>query len=391
MSYEIFLSHSNDADGQLVERIKAFFNDRLILMYSYKHETGGYGESLEVTIEDTIKDCTYVFFLITNQALNSPWVAREIAATERHGKIPIALMWRGLGVGQLPEYLRERKAIVYSTEEDVIRQLSEMDWGMNVYIPGGGFGGSKIEFSPDFPPKMLYPIGDKPILFHIINALNSDAFKQVIVMNKTSRFPEFIEYLTKLAFPKTVVCRETQSEHWPQALVENKPTATFLLQLCDVILWLPGDKSETDLKRDWDRVVVQHKQALEFDPNYLGTLLVSSHYKIPAGKVVLGTGGAIATVEENPLTEHIMMAGSFINTGTAILEPALVDYIEPGDEAILDKAIERARKDRKRFGTYLWDTWYHILNTNDWHNLHREYLRFLRRAKASSDAATAIT
>ena len=377
MSKEVFISYSNDADESLVNSIRLFFEQRLISVFSYKHEEDRYGESLTNIIDNEIKDCKYFFLLATDRAMSSKWINFEIGAAKKYKKRLFVLKYKGIDIARLPEDLRDIKVIEFTYADEVVQILTKMDeWGLNVYIPAGGFGAGKIEFSPDVP-KVLYPIGDRPMLFHVINALVSDAFNKVIIINKRTSSSELIEYLTGLeTYRVEVICKSTDLGNWPEALVELKPKNTFVLQLCDVILWLQGDSSLSTLRVNWNSVVEQHKRNRQ-KPDYLGTLIVSRHYKIPAGKVDVEEGNTVKSVEENPLTKNMTI--SYINTGTAILEPDILNYVESTDESLLGEGIQKAMKDGKQFGAFIWGKWYHILNQDNWNNLHREYLTRIKK------------
>jgi hypothetical protein len=380
MYNEVFISYSVDADPDLVERVVEFFEERCMSAFEYKHDEGGYGEALTERIENQIRDCKYVVFLITDKFLASRWVKFEIEATKKHQKSPIVLKHIGIDAGRLPPELRERKFIEYSNVKQAMGKLSEMPWGLTVYIPGAGFGGSKIEFSQEIP-KVLYPIGDKPMLFHILNSLDSTSFNNAIIINKRATCHEYVEYLTKLErFPVKVECRETSAENWPEALVDLKPKATFLLQLCDVILYLDDDCDKSGLRQTWTDLIEEHKTLLLKKQDYLGTLVISRDYKIAAGWVdVDEVSKEVKRVDENPLAEHVNLFN--INTGTALLEPKLLDFVQPGDESLLGGAILKAMNHEKKFGYHFWKKWYHVLNINDYSNLHRQYLNHQRSTK----------
>jgi NDP-sugar pyrophosphorylase family protein len=132
-------------------------------------------------------------------------------------------------------------------------------------------------------------------------------------------------------------------------------------------------------------VVIEHQRKVSED--YLGTLIISPYYRISAGKVEIEGNNAIKGVEENPIGHNPLgQMVTYINTGTALLEPSILEYVRPSDKSLLGEAIRRAMDDRKKFGAFIWGKWYHILNPNDWHHLHEEYLR--RSSQSSQDGRT---
>jgi NDP-sugar pyrophosphorylase family protein len=372
MPNEVFLSYSHDADQGLIDELKKFFDARHIDAFSYKHDDQGHGDLLDARIEDAIKSSARIFFVITDGALASRWVTLEIALAEQHGKHSVAVAYHGLDLKRAPAYLTQRKAVVYTDAKSALDQLSNMDWGINVYIPAAGYGGR--EFSANFP-KTLYPIGDRPMLFHVINALNGDRFNRIVCLNRRQYLPELTSYLvSREKFSTQVSCLVTDTEAWPQAIAEHRPVSTFLVQLSDVILWLPGDEPEAALQERWREVVIEHQRKVSED--YLGTLIISPYYRISAGKVEIEGNNAIKEVEENPMGHNPLgQMVTYINTGTALLEPSILEYVRKSDRSLLGEAIRRAMHDKKKFGAFIWGKWYHVLNPNDWHHLHEEYLR----------------
>jgi TIR domain len=153
MPNEVFLSYSHDADERLINELKNFFSARHINAFSYKHDERGHGDLLDARIEDAIRSCARIFFVITDGALASRWVTLEMALAERHEKHSVAVAYHGLDLKRVPAYLTKRKAIVYTDYKSALDQLSTMDWGINVYIPAFGYGGR--EFSANFPKAFI--------------------------------------------------------------------------------------------------------------------------------------------------------------------------------------------------------------------------------------------
>ena len=140
--------------------------------------------------------------MITPQALKSPWVKFEIDCANRYNKHPIAVCPDDFDDKDLPTGLRDKLSLKYRTVEGLRSRLAAMreDWGYTAYIPAGGFGGAKVEFCLDIP-KALCQIGDRPMLFHIIDSLDASPVTKVIVINEKIHAPDFISYVTSLEYP----------------------------------------------------------------------------------------------------------------------------------------------------------------------------------------------
>jgi TIR domain len=373
--YDVFLAHSNDDAGTIVEVIARFFERLGLRVFEYTRVHGRYGERLPDEIDQTIRGCRHLVLFLTDSASTSKWVRLEIdAATRYHiNLVPI----RSVEVSSPPE-LSEVKQLVFKDTLDLEEKLKGHEWRrcVDVYIPAGGFSGSTYEFSQEIP-KVLYPIGDKPLLFHVLNSLSYEEFGDAIVLNRTA--PDYIRYLTGLIdFPLRVECRGVIQERWPIALADQCPKRTFVLQLADNILHL--GESTSKLHEDWRYALDWHRECRQRWDDYLGTLIVSRHYKLAVGTVKLGKTPRmqVESVGENPYVEDLIR--DHINTGCAILEPEILNYVETDDSSLHGGAIERAVKSEgKKFGSYLWGPWYHVLNVDDYRNVNDEYSEIVGR------------
>jgi len=387
MTRKIFLSYTGDVNDKLVKNIKLFFKALYIRVYDYKDKTRDHGVTKDV-IEEELVSSTDVFFLISDQAMKSELVDFELALAIGNKKDIYVIKPRLIDKDRLPESIRNRYIYIeYDSPDDIINELSfARAWGINVYIPGGGFSGSSIEFSHDIP-KLLYPIGDRPMLFHVIDSMDCGLFNKIILINKDDDnfVPDFIEYIINLgvkskSLPLDVECTRTIETNWPMALKKLRPNNTFMLQLCDIILWTQGNGIGRDNHRKKLQDLINfHNYKRESNPkDYLGTLIVSDVYIIPAGSIQPGEGNSITYVRENPPLRGLIKG--YINTGAAVLEPEILtdEFVDPSDTSILGGAVSRALVAKKKFGKYDWEDWKHVLNPSNWKNLHKEHLQRLR-------------
>ncbi len=402
-AHDIFISYSTDAESHLVVEMTRYFEGRdRMKVFVWERDSNMFGDSLARMLEDTIASCSHVFVLVTPKALESPWVKHEIDCARKYGKHLIPVYPDTINRAKLPIELGNPLGIEYKNAEGVQSQLARIGngdagWGCVAYIPAGGFGA--VEFCAS-SPKAVCPIGERPMLFHVIDALVAPLFRKVVVINHKSHAPDFIRYLASLKYPGReekihdrhgregfegkVECVETRAGKWPQALKLMEPKDTFVLQLCDVILSFNTEGktvSMEELEDCWVEAFEKHKQRRKnWGDKFLGTLLTCNYYRLSAGIVKVKRGAPhreVDNVEENPEAPTPLT----MNTGTAILEPGILDFIEDGDASLLEGAVTRAREKGMRFVEYQWAHWSHVLNVNDWKLLHDKRVKILHEER----------
>jgi hypothetical protein len=334
------------------------------------------GQSVDATIEAKLAIAGCIVVLWSRSSVDSEYVKDEARRGRERGVLVPALLDAGIdlsfrfqdthaedlagwrGNESDPRFVK----FIQAVEQKLPRSVGESEQKLNVYIPGGGFGGAQVVFSPDLP-KLVYPIGDVPLLYRLLDSLDPGVVKRVVIINKKA--PELIATMVELrkdAYAFDVICHEVDaSSKWPQALKnmledddisdEFRPNGTFLIQLCDVILH----------GGHWDELVQQHfwnklrkgkerRSSEKGGGSYLGTLVISSCYSIKAGIVKLGQGGFVADVVENPEGKYLE---ALVNTGTAVLESEVLNFVKPDDLSLLGGAIDEALNKNNSFGGYI--------------------------------------
>jgi hypothetical protein len=411
-TYDIFISYSVDTDERIVNNIKKYFEHICMKVFDWPRDSKAIGDRLKETLETAIEECSHVFVLVTKKALQSPWIEFEVDCALRHKKILIPVY--SMESTEFPPILSERRGIKYSGWEDVLSDLEEMaddevrGWGYTAYIPAGGFSGGRIDFCAPVP-KALCQIGERPMLFHVIDSLEASPVRKVVVINHKEHAPDYIRYITSLeysnrktsnrsardgtGFSGKVVFEETDKKYWPWALRDLAPKRPFVLQLCDVILSFDENAENKDLKRlraSWTNAFSRHKvHQKKWDDAFLGTLITCGYYRLSVGVIAemdKEEPDEIKKVEENPMlrlptytrdndTHRINKLLGKFNTGVAILQPKILDFVkeEERDESLLGGAVDRALSEGKgRFVEYPWADWYHVMHLIDWANLHKQ-------------------
>lgn len=172
--YDIFVSYSSDVDERIFEEIVTYFESHDKKVYQFPRDNIEYGQDIKRVLEEQIRVCRLILVMVTPRALESEWVRWEIDCANRHNKYTIAVCPYDFSDNDLPTGLRDKLAIKDKTVERLRQRLESIleNLGYTAYIPAGGFGGGMVEFCAEVP-KALCHIGDRPMLFHVIDSLDA--------------------------------------------------------------------------------------------------------------------------------------------------------------------------------------------------------------------------
>ncbi|MEW6600339.1 MAG: nucleotidyltransferase family protein [Nitrospirota bacterium] len=238
------------------------------------------------------------------------------------------------------------------------RQAGEIFENAVVIMAGGK--GTRLDPFTKILPKPLVPLRDKPIIEHIMDRFFVNGFSRfVLIVNykkemiksyfSDTRLPYTIEFVDEAEFSGTA---------GGLSLLRNKIDSTFIVTNCDTIL--EGEFSDFF---KWHR-----------DHNNLLTI-IGSHKEIEVPYGVLNmNNGLLLDIDEKPRIDL------FINTGTYIFEPSLLDHIAPGERIDMDKFIDKVKAaDKERVGVYPhWGGW---LDLGQWD----EYRKSLKKIGECTD------
>lgn len=206
-------------------------------------------------------------------------------------------------IRHLPVLDNNRRPIRLELLDDVIDDIA----GKSAVIMAGGQG-QRLRPLTASTPKPLLKVGDRPILDHILKALNNNGIKDVVIS---------VNYLGNLIQDHLGDGRdhslnvnyvsETKRLGTAGALsmLRPKPTKAFLVMNGDLLTTLNFNAMlRYQKKTGHDMVVCVRKQFV----------------KVPYG-VVEVRDGAVSSLREKPVYEH------FINAGIYVLEPKCLDLI----------------------------------------------------------------
>jgi len=178
-----------------------------------------------------------------------------------------------------------------------------------VVLMAGGKG-TRLDIFTKILPKPLIPVGEKPIIEHVIDKFRAHGFNKFVIS---------LNYKAELI--KTYF-----SEHHPgyhiEFIEEKKMLGTAgALSLCKQLLDDTFIVSNSDVLFDGNLDhLVQFHHASQNDATIMGTV---RNVKIPYG-VLKSNGGNLESIEEKPEYNFI------INSGIYVLEPQIINLIPKG-------------------------------------------------------------
>lgn len=202
-----------------------------------------------------------------------------------------------------------------------------------VIIMAGGKG-SRLKPITNILPKPLIPIGEKPIIDHIIARFVEVGCNEFILsVNFKSELIEY--YFNSFVHP----------EYSIQYFKEDKPLGTagslhflygiinetFFVSNCDIII-----------EQDYSEIYNYHKK----NDNELTLVAALKHYKIPYGTVETKENGILLSMQEKPELTYK------INAGLYILEPHLLNEIPKNEFFHITDLIQKIKNRNGKVGVF---------------------------------------
>lgn len=201
-----------------------------------------------------------------------------------------------------------------------------------VVINAGGKG-TRLEPYTKILPKPLIPVGDKPIIEHIMNQFSQYACNDfhVIVNYKKA--------IMKAYFAESEIKQDITwyDEEIPLGTggglcyLKGKMQETFFFTNCDNLLL-----------SDYENILSFHRE----NQNSITMICAYKHVAIPYGVVDMGVDGAITDMKEKPEFSFLT------NTGIYVLEPDILDDIEDMVPIGFPDVIEKCKALGKKVAVY---------------------------------------
>ncbi len=202
-----------------------------------------------------------------------------------------------------------------------------------VVIMAGGQG-SRLKPITNVLPKPLIPIGEKPIVEHIMERFVEVGCNEFLFsVNYKS---ELIEYYFN-SFKHTEYTIQYFKEEKPLGtagslhLLNGKIKDTFFVSNCDIII-----------NQDYSEIYRYHKT----NGNELTLVAALKHYRIPYGTLETEEGGILLSMQEKPeLTFKI-------NAGFYLLEPHLLNEIPKNEFFHITDLIQKIKNRKGKVGVF---------------------------------------
>lgn len=205
---------------------------------------------------------------------------------------------------------------------------------MKAVILAGGLG-TRLQPYTTFLPKPMLPLGEKPLLEHVIEwILRSGITDIVLCVSYLKRTIE--EYFGN--GERFGVNVEYASSSRPLATAGQLKTAQDLID--DTFVCMYGD-SLFDF--NLQSMIRRHRSG--------GRLITVGLYRyrttLPYGVIETENGGSVIDWKEKP------QIGADINMGCYIMEPQVLSYIPKNRQYGMDRVIKQAIRDKKSVGSFL--------------------------------------
>ena len=226
---------------------------------------------------------------------------------------------------------------IYSDGEGVVKEKARLK--VPVVINAGGKGTRLAPYTKVLP-KPLIPVGDLPILEHIMNEYQS---------YECTEFHIIVNYKRDLMKAYFADNERAYNITWYD---EDKPLGTggglsllkgvfkdtFFFANCDALL-----------TADYESMLKFHKE----NGNVITMICAYKNINIPYGVVDMGVNGVIEGMREKPLISFLT------NTGIYIVEPSVVDSMVDGEAIGFPDVVERERQKGHKVAVY-------PVSENDW-------------------------
>lgn len=208
-----------------------------------------------------------------------------------------------------------------------------------VVINAGGKG-TRLDPFTRVLPKPLIPVGDLPIIEHIMKEYQSyscEEFHIIVNYKKDLMKAYFADNENKYNI-------SWYDEEKPLgtggglSLLRGKFNSTFFFANCDALL-----------TANYESMVRFHKD----NGNIITMICAYKNINIPYGVVEMGLNGSIQEMKEKPLMSFLT------NTGIYIVEPEVIDDIEDGVSIGFPDIVERERQKGKKVAVF-------PVSENDW-------------------------
>lgn len=225
---------------------------------------------------------------------------------------------------------------VVDSENNIIDILfdekGKEQFDLPVVIMAGGKGTRLYPYTKILP-KPLIPIGEIPISEHIVNRFYENGFRKFYFIinykkNMIKAYYNEIEHPYEITFVDEDIPLGTGGG---LSLLKGHIASTFVLTNCDSFI-----------DEDYSRILKVHRES----GNPVTMICSNQSFEVPYGVIETDNDHHLLSFHEKPSLKYL------INTGTYIVEPEIIDMIEPGRSLGFPDVIQMVKGMGKQAGIY---------------------------------------
>lgn len=228
---------------------------------------------------------------------------------------------------------------LYAGDSELHNKKRHFPLNIPVVINAGGKG-TRLDPLTRVLPKPLIPVGELPIIEHIMNEYQSyscDDF-HIIVNYKKELIKAYFAENERRYNIRWYDERKPLGTGGGLSLLKGKLDSTFFFANCDALL-----------TANYESMVNFHKE----NGNMVTMVCAYKNISIPYGVVEMGINGTIKSMKEKPQLSFLT------NTGIYIVEPEVIDDIEAGVPVGFPDIVEKERQKGKKVAVF-------PVSENDW-------------------------
>ncbi len=201
-----------------------------------------------------------------------------------------------------------------------------------VVIMAGGLGTRLYPYTKILP-KPLIPVGEIPIVEHIINRFHRQGSSEfyLIVNHKKNMIKAYLNDIEKNYVVNYVDEDIPLGTGGGLSLIKGEINETFILSNCDILI-------DSDYEK-----IYQHHIAEE---NVITMVCSLKNLKIPYGVVEISKEGGIEELREKPEISF------FTNTGMYVVNVEVIEKLKVNEKIDFPDIIEIYRKEGRKIGVY---------------------------------------
>ena len=218
--------------------------------------------------------------------------------------------------------------ILFKDKEAVC--LEQID--IPVVIMAGGKGTRLYPYTKILP-KPLIPIGEIPISEHIVRRFYDNGCRKFyfIVNYKKNMVKAYYNEIER-SYEVTFVDEDKPlGTGGGLSLMKGMMSSTFILTNCDSFI-----------DEDYSKILKKHKEK----KNLVTMICSNRRYEVPYGVVEIDSSGVLTGMKEKPSFSYLT------NTGTYIVEPEVIDMIQPDVPVGFPDVIQMVMDAGKNVGVY---------------------------------------